>query len=70
MSLEIDATHENGTLKLDGPLPLCEHQRVKVTVREEPSRIERSYGLIGWTGDAEVVRRIAEDVEFGVPEPP
>jgi predicted DNA-binding antitoxin AbrB/MazE fold protein len=34
MPLEVEATYENGTLKLDKPLPLTEHQRV--TVRIEP----------------------------------
>ena len=33
MSLEIDATYEDGVLKPDQPLPLAEHQRVKVTVQ-------------------------------------
>ena len=37
MSFEIDAVYENATLKLDGPLPLAEHQRVKVVVREAPN---------------------------------
>jgi predicted DNA-binding antitoxin AbrB/MazE fold protein len=64
--MEVIATYENGVLKLDNPLPLEEHQRVKVIVHEEISRAERSYGLLGWTGDPEVVRRIAEDDEFGV----
>jgi predicted DNA-binding antitoxin AbrB/MazE fold protein len=70
MSLEIEAMYENGVLKPDVPLPLEERQRVKVTVHEATSRIRRSYGLMGWTGDPEVVRRIAEDDEFGVLESP
>ena len=37
MSMEISATYENGVLKLDNPIPLAEHQRVKVTVHEEIS---------------------------------
>ena len=40
MSIEISATYENGVLKLDNPIPLEEHQRVKVTVHEEISRRE------------------------------
>ncbi len=70
MSLEVDAVYENGVLRPDRQLPLDERQRVKVTVREETSRIRRSYGLIGWTGDAEVLRRVAEDDEFGSLESP
>ena len=68
--IEVTATYENGVLKLDNPIPLEEHQRVKVTVHEEISRVERSYGLLGWTGDPEILRRIAEDDEFGVEESP
>ena len=66
MNMEIFATYENGMLKLDRPLPFEEHQRVTVTVREEASVVDRTYGLLGWTGDPEVARRIAEDDEFGV----
>jgi len=47
MSFEASATYENGVLKLDSPIPLEEHQRVKVTVHEEISRAKRSYGLLG-----------------------
>jgi predicted DNA-binding antitoxin AbrB/MazE fold protein len=70
MSLEVEATYEDGVLKPDKRLPLEEHQRVKVTVHEETSRIRASYGLIGWTGAPEVLRRIAEDDEFGQLEAP
>ena len=66
MSMEVSATYENGVLKLDNPIPLEEHQRVKVTVHEEMSVVDRSYGLLGWTGDPEILRKIAEDDEFGV----
>ncbi len=34
MSFELEAIYENGTLKLDRPLPLAEHQRVKVVVQQ------------------------------------
>lgn len=70
MSIDVTATYENGVLKLDSPLPIAEHQRVTVTVHEEISRVERSYGLLGWTGDPEILRRLAEDDEFGVAEAP
>jgi hypothetical protein len=35
---------------------------------EKTSRVERTYGLMGWTGDPDVLRMIAEDDEFGVME--
>lgn len=61
MPLEVEATYENGVLKLDGPLPLQEHERLVVHVSPKASIAEESYGLIGWTGDPAVLRRIAED---------
>jgi predicted DNA-binding antitoxin AbrB/MazE fold protein len=70
MSIEIEATYENGVLKLEEPLPLENHQRVKVTVHGGISRAKASYGLIGWTGDPEVVRKVALDPDFSVQESP
>jgi predicted DNA-binding antitoxin AbrB/MazE fold protein len=68
MALQIEATYENGVLRPDHHLPLSEHQRVRVTVEEQASRCQQSYGLLGWTGDPETVRRIAEDDQFGTLE--
>jgi predicted DNA-binding antitoxin AbrB/MazE fold protein len=67
MALTLEATYENGTLKLAKPLPLSEHTKVLVTVHiwAEPDIVQESYGRIGWTGDAETVRRVALDPEFG-----
>lgn len=70
MALEVEVTYEDGVLKPDKPLPLGEGQRLKVTVHEETSRSRASYGLIGWTGAAEVLRKIAEDDRFSVAESP
>jgi predicted DNA-binding antitoxin AbrB/MazE fold protein len=70
MSIEVEATYENGMLKLDHPLPLQEHQRVRVVVQQELSHARRSYGVIDWKGDPEVIRKIALDPEFGIQESP
>ncbi len=75
MSLQIEATYEGGVLKLDEALPLKEHERVLVTIQlqstpSQTSRTRQSYGLIGWTGDPQVLRLIAEDDEYGVQESP
>ena len=65
--LVVEATYENGTLKLAQPLPLKEHDKVEIVVRtpaEVQAAVEalrRSYGILGWTGDAETVQRIALD---------
>ena len=61
MSLEAEATYENGVLKLDAPLPLDEHERVTVRVKQHAERIWRRPGSLQWTGDPAVLRRIAED---------
>jgi predicted DNA-binding antitoxin AbrB/MazE fold protein len=70
MSLEIEAIYEDGVLKPDRPLPLQEHERVTVSVKPQISRIRQSAGLLRWTGDLEVLRKIAEDPEFGISESP
>jgi predicted DNA-binding antitoxin AbrB/MazE fold protein len=53
MTIEVEATYENGVLKLDQPLPLSDHERVIVSVRPISSRIRQSAGLVKWTGDAQ-----------------
>jgi predicted DNA-binding antitoxin AbrB/MazE fold protein len=68
MPLEVEATYENGLLKLDQPLPLAENQRVKVTIHTTVSRAKRCYGMMGWKGDPEVLRHIALDPDLGIEE--
>ena len=51
MSLEVEATYENGVLKPDAPLPLSERERVTVQIRRE-SNIGQSAGLIPLPADA------------------
>lgn len=78
--LAIQAVYENGVLKPDRPLPLSERQPVSVSV-EIPApdhasiesaldRVRASAGMVGWTGDADTVERLALDAEFGVEESP
>lgn len=70
MSITIEATFENGVLKPTRPLALKEHEKVQITIHTAVSRVRASYGLIGWTGDAETIERIACDPEFGILESP
>lgn len=70
MSIEIEATYEGGMLKPDHPLPLEEHQRVKLVVEQDVSHARASYGIIGWKGDPEILRKIGIEPEFGVQESP
>ncbi len=41
MLLEAVATYENGTLKLDEPLPLVEHERVTVRIESQAGSMSR-----------------------------
>jgi predicted DNA-binding antitoxin AbrB/MazE fold protein len=67
--LIVEAIYENGVLKPTQPLPLREHERVQVTVaapatiQQAPDAVERSYGLIQWTGSHEDLDYLINDVE-------
>lgn len=75
MTLNVEATYENGVLKPAQPLPLEEHAKVRIIVQqsthpspkpiEEPENlVDGSYGLLGWSGDAATLRRLATDPEL------
>jgi predicted DNA-binding antitoxin AbrB/MazE fold protein len=66
MPLTVEAVYEDGVFKPVEPLPLREHERVRLTVQTASDAVERSYGRIGWTGDAETVRRVALDPDGGL----
>ena len=68
MAIEVEAVYENGVLKLGRPVPLTEQQRARITIHDGQSSAKQSYGLIGWMGDPEILRQIAQDPEFGVEE--
>ena len=70
MTLTVEATYENGCLKLAQPLPLQEHERVQIVIHTAVSHVQATAGIIGWTGDPEILRRIAEDDEYGILESP
>jgi len=74
MSLTIEATYEGGVLKPLSPLPLKEHEKVRITIDAEAewraSRVRATAGLLGWKGDAETIERIALDPEFDIHESP
>ena len=64
MPITVDATYDNGTLRLSQPLPLEDQAKVRVTVHTQSSPLLEAYGVLGWTGDAETLERIALDPEF------
>jgi predicted DNA-binding antitoxin AbrB/MazE fold protein len=70
MSITVQATYENGTLKLAEPLPLNEHDKVTVTIHAEKSWVEETYGNLGWKGSVEELERFALDPELDPQEGP
>ena len=64
MTITVEAVYENGTLKPSQPLPLKEHEKVKVTIQSQISPLVAAYGIMGWTGDAATLERISLDPEF------
>ena len=67
--LVVEAIYENGVLKPSRPLPLQEHEQVRVTVDRSADKhqpldaVKRSYGLIQWTGSTEDLDYLINDVE-------
>ena len=59
MSLTIEAVYENGVLKPAQPLPLKEHEKVRITVEQGDSPLLRAYGIMGFTGRAEEAEYLA-----------
>ena len=70
MAFTIEAIYENGVLRPTQPLPLQEHEKVRLIIELELTWAERTAGMLSWTGDPEVLRRLAEDDEFGILESP
>jgi predicted DNA-binding antitoxin AbrB/MazE fold protein len=64
MSLTVDAIYENGVLRPSQPLPLQEHEQVRVTVHTPSTWVQETAGMIRWNGDAETLRRLAKNVEL------
>jgi predicted DNA-binding antitoxin AbrB/MazE fold protein len=64
MAITVEAVYENGVLRPAEPLPFPEHERVRVTIHSHPSPLVRAFGMMGWTGSAEDLERIALDPEF------
>src|SRR5438094_5457433 len=74
MTITVEATYENGTLKLNQPLPLKEREKVEVTIQASPDvqarldAVQRSYGILRWTRSLEELDYLAMDPENDVLE--
>jgi predicted DNA-binding antitoxin AbrB/MazE fold protein len=69
MTLTVEATYEHGVLRPAQPLPLKEHETVRITIESRPSRARQTAGLMGWRGSAELAERFATDPELDFPPP-
>ena len=70
MTITVEATYENGTLKLDRPLPFKEHERVRVHVETVPDAVQRvreTAGLIPCS-DAALIEWAALSPELDYPD--
>ena len=63
MSVEVEATYEDGIIKLDSPLPFREHERVVVSVKPRAELVKESYGRIVWQGDLKTLEFLARSPE-------
>jgi len=63
MTLTVEATYENGTLKLMKPLPLKEHEQVRITIEPKSNVVQESYGLIGFKGTHEELEHLLAEAE-------
>jgi predicted DNA-binding antitoxin AbrB/MazE fold protein len=58
MPITVEAVVENGLLRPLQPLPLKENA-VQITIQPKGNWVQESYGLCGWRGNAEELRRLA-----------
>ena len=70
MTLTVEAIWENGVLKPVQPLPLKEHDCVRLTIQTGATPLLRAYGILGFTGSAELAEHFATDPELDHPPPP
>jgi predicted DNA-binding antitoxin AbrB/MazE fold protein len=70
MAFTVEAVYENGVLKPAEPLPLKEHEKVRVTVQPALSRSRQTAGLLRWTGDPALLERFIMDPELDPSEGP
>ncbi len=70
MTLTVEAIYENGVLKPAQPLPLKEHEKVRVTVEPALTWAERTAGMMGCTGSTAEAELFAmsPELDFPIPE--
>jgi predicted DNA-binding antitoxin AbrB/MazE fold protein len=63
VTITVEATYEGGVLKPVQPVPLVEHERVRLTIEPTTGWAERTYGIIGWKGTHEELEQILAEAE-------
>jgi predicted DNA-binding antitoxin AbrB/MazE fold protein len=63
MQITVEATYENGVLKPAQPLPLKEHEMVRITLEPAVSLARQTAGMVPWTGSLEDLDFLIEDIE-------
>jgi predicted DNA-binding antitoxin AbrB/MazE fold protein len=64
MLFTVEAVYENGVLKPVEPLPLKEHEQVRLTIQQGDTPLLRAYGIMGFKGTAEEADYFALDPEL------
>jgi predicted DNA-binding antitoxin AbrB/MazE fold protein len=70
MAIIVEAVVENGLLRPMQPLPLKENEHVRITIEPKADWVQQSYGLCGWNGDAQELRRLALAPDLDLEEEP
>jgi predicted DNA-binding antitoxin AbrB/MazE fold protein len=70
MTITVEAVVENGLLRPMQPLPFKENEKVRITIEPKGDWIQESYGLCGWKGNAEDLRRLALAPDLDLEEGP
>jgi predicted DNA-binding antitoxin AbrB/MazE fold protein len=69
-AITVEAIYENGVLKPTGPLPLKEHEKVRVTVHPEKTWVEQTAGMMGFTGSPQEADYFALSSDLEPPDDP
>ncbi len=70
MHITVEAVYEDGVLKPSTPLPLKEHEKVRISIQPQSTWVQETYGMIGWTGDHATLQRFTLDPELDPQEGP
>lgn len=70
MTIEVEAIFQNGVLQPTTPIPLQDHQKVRLTIESTTSLARETAGMVNWSGDQATLDRLIQDPEFGIEEAP